>query len=175
MIDLSLISEESAGSKDTMADFRKGITIAFTEFKKEASKSSEEIRRAAEIGATFRDHMSAFHETMGGINIRLEEHQKFRAESKLLYNNVEKIAEKISRQTDKFCDFERQSEISSAHFEKKSEEIHSKMKEMKAYVVQVIGNLMISSSQVTVASSAGISDRPMILFDVLKINHESLR
>ena len=42
-------------------------------------------------------------------------------------------------------------------------------------VVQVIGNLMISSSQVTVASSAGISDRPMILFDVLKINHESLR
>ena len=163
-----MIVNDAAEKKKSAADFREEIENMLSEFKKDATKSADDMKKVLKLNGTFQKQMD-------GMNIRLDEFPVIRAESKMQQNQVEMISEKMLLQTEELHAFITKSQETCSDLERMSDESQRKMKELKTYVGNLQDTLLISSNQITVASSAGFSPKPMVLFDVLKTCQDNFR
>lgn len=163
-----MIVNDAAEKKKSAADFREEIENMLSEFKKDATKSADDMKKVLKLNGTFQKQMD-------GMNIRLDEFPVIRAESKMQQNQVEMISEKMLLQTEELHAFITKSQETCSDLERMSDESQRKMKELKTYVGNLQDTLLISSNQITVASSAGFSPKPMVLFDVLKNCQDNFR
>ena len=165
---MKMIVNDAAEKKKSAADFREEIENMLSEFKKDATKSADDMKKVLKLNGTFQKQMD-------GMNIRLDEFPVIRAESKMQQNQVEMISEKMLLQTEELHAFITKSQETCSDLERMSDESQRKMKELKTYVGNLQDTLLISSNQITVASSAGFSPKPMVLFDVLKTCQDNFR
>ena len=163
-----MITSDAQENKRSITDFREEIENALSDFKRDATQSAEDMKRVLKLNGSFQKQMDA-------MNVKLSDFPVVRAEVKEQQNNVEALTERMLLQTDQVNDFMAKSAATCDDIERQADNITLKMKELKIYVGSLADNLLLSSNQVTVASSAGFATKPMVLFDVLKSCHDSIR
>jgi hypothetical protein len=87
---------------------------------------------------------------------------------------VDMINMRMELQAEELANITKKSAFNFSNLEEKTDELQSKIKLLRLNFDGLGDNLVISSNQITVASSAGYSNKPMILFDLLKNSNTSI-
>ena len=166
--DMVKFNEMAEDNRRTVVDFRDDIEKIVTDFKREATKSADDMRKVLKLNTVFQKQMDV-------MNSRLDEFPVIRSEAKMIQSAMDAVNERLLSQKDEFNEFEKKSVTTCNDLDLKSNNLQLKLNELKNYISKLTDEIEVPSNRITVASAAGFADKSVTLMDVLKICHENIR
>lgn len=168
MGDMTELTGEMSESKKASADFKDDMENVIAGFRDEITESVAVMKKVLSLNDRFQKQMD-------DMNSKLDEFPSIRANVTEQQINVGLMSSKMVTQNKILDVFIKKSSFRNKDIEEKTTDLYTKIREVKTTVANLADNLVISSNQITVASSAGYSPEPMSLFDVLQSSYMSLR
>lgn len=155
------VRSEAIENRKQMAASKEEIDETITVFKIEAEKGVDDIKKIVKLNAGFQKQMDS-------MNGKLNEFPTIKNKALEQEIKVDTINMRMELQAEELSNITKKSAFNFSNLEEKNDDLQSKIKLLRMNLDGLGDNLVISSNQITVASSAGYSNKPMILFDLLK-------
>mmetsp|Transcript_16052 Transcript_16052/g.15413 ORF Transcript_16052/g.15413 Transcript_16052/m.15413 type:complete len:714 (-) Transcript_16052:424-2565(-) len=167
MHDMGSVRSEAIENRKQMAESKVQVDETITLFKIEAEKGVDDIKKILKLNFGFQKQMDT-------MNSKLNEFPTIKNKAIEQENKVDIINMRMELQAEELVNITKKSAFNFSNLEEKTDELQSKMKILRQNLDGLGDNLVISANQITVASSAGYSNKPMMLFDLLRNSNTTM-
>jgi len=161
------IAKDARGNQDGLKEFQSSIDHVLNSFRTELGKNAVAVAEVRQTNAGFAAMVDE-------LSSRIEDFPAIKAETVRQKEQVDQMAGKMEMLSAEMAFFLKSSTDQFASLEEKSTEFDTQLSALRKHVDGLADALVLSANQITVAASAGFANKPMNLFEILKLCNTSI-